>query len=183
MVPSLKYHGNKKEVINFRLLNNDEISIPFSKEIQIKDDSAIPIKRKYCSICFNIWHALIALCKRNLAVFVFIISCIIIVIILILLTIAPTCILGPTYMKPITTTRNTIPFDVILYGDSLITGNHYQEFHLFPIMAAKISSFLPNYNLNVLNFGRGGDGIEAMRGRLQSVIDTPADAVVLLWDR
>jgi hypothetical protein len=141
MIPNLKYYGNENEVNDFRLLDHDENSIPLSdiplsdipssEEILLKDFVKVSFPKKYCDCCCHIWQTLIGICKRNLPVFIFTLFSITVVLTLLLMTIAPTCILGPSYIKPISTNKKEIPFDVILYGDSLITGNHYQVIYIY----------------------------------------------------
>ena len=125
---------------------------------------------------------LIIHCRRHPVITVSVIFILLSVLTFMLLTCAATCILDPGYYIPLSKQNNDLPYRVILYGDSLITGNHKQNFGLFPLLSARISSFLPHYNLDIMNFGHAGDGIDAMRQRLSHVLATPADAVVLLWD-
>ena len=49
-------------------------------------------------------------------------------------------------------------------------------------MVAKIKSFIPHYNVNFYNFGHEGDGISALIGRLPSVLNASADAIIIMWD-
>lgn len=99
-----------------------------------------------------------------------------------LVTCAPSCILGPSYHRPLTLERRDTQFNLVMFGDSLITGNHRQKFNMFPSIASKVSSFIPHYNLNMINFGEGGNRINELRNRLDPVLSTPSDAILLLWD-
>lgn len=105
-----------------------------------------------------------------------------IVVVFFLITCAPTCTLGPSYYRPLTLEKKDTQFNLIMFGDSLITGNHRQKFNMFPIIASKVSSFIPHYNLNMINFGEGGNRIIELRNRIEPVLSTPSDAILLLWD-
>jgi hypothetical protein len=104
------------------------------------------------------------------------------VIVFFLITCAPTCTLGPSYYRPLTLEKKDTQFNLIMFGDSLITGNHRQKFNIFPIIASKVASFIPHYNLNMINFGEGGNRIIDLRNRIEPVLSTPSDAILLLWD-
>lgn len=72
---------------------------------------------------------------------------------------------------------NKTPFNLILFGDSLVR-NTYTGYDL----PDRLSHLLPQYDLNVMDFGVGGNKILDMKRRLDDVLNTPCDAVILLWD-
>lgn len=76
-------------------------------------------------------------------------------------------------------TASKSPLNVVLLGDSLVMGSKYR---VFDTVAARVNALLPNFHVTLHNLGVGGNGITAIKARLPSVYDTPADAVILLWD-
>lgn len=95
---------------------------------------------------------------------------------------APICTLDSTYSYPVSVSNVSEPFKLIMFGDSLVTGSRAQNFGIFPDLASKVSFYLPNFNLNLINFGHNADGIVALRKRMNYVLATPADAIIILWD-
>ena len=69
--------------------------------------------------------------------------------------------------------------NVVILGDSLVTGTKYPIFHL---ISTKIIELLPNYNLNVMDFGQRGDGITAIITKLSSLFTKSIDCVILIFD-
>jgi lysophospholipase L1-like esterase len=123
------------------------------------------------------------LCRRHIKIIAGLSFVVLIVTIFMLVTCAPTCILGPSYSRPVSLRAIDRPFNLAVLGDSLVTGNHYQKFGIFPIIASKISAFLPNFNLNTVNYGHGGDGVKALHARLKYILGNPKiDGIVILWD-
>lgn len=122
------------------------------------------------------------LCRKHIKVIAGLFLVFVIVTTFMLVTCAPTCILDPSFSKPISLRAVDRPFNLALLGDSLVTGNHIQKFGIFPIIASKISAFLPNFKLNTINYGHGGDGITAIHARLEYVMSKPPDGIVILWD-
>ena len=120
--------------------------------------------------------------KNHSVVFALFYGAFLTVIVFFLITCAPTCTLGPSYYRPLTLEKEAAQFNLIMFGDSLITGNHRQKFNIFPIIASKVASFIPHYNLNMINFGEGGNRIIGLRNRIEPVLSTPSDAILLLWD-
>lgn len=166
---------------NVRLLGNKD-ELKDSNAVVISSSSTMPHKNPLgLKKCGRTFHSFVAICIKNRLKVIFLSFCIVVVITFFLLTCAPTCILGPSYSTPISIQRSDEQYNVILYGDSLITGNHNQ-LNNFDLMVRKIKSFLPNHNVNLMNFAKGGQGISSMRSWLNSVLETPADAVILLWD-
>lgn len=127
-------------------------------------------------------RTLATFCRSHIKVITVFFLIFLIVTVFLIVTCAPTCILGPSYFRPISIRATDKPFNVALFGDSLVTGNHAQKFGIFPSIASKISHFLPNFNLNIINYGHGGDGIQALRNRLQNVLVNTIDAIIILWD-
>lgn len=95
---------------------------------------------------------------------------------------APICTLDSIYSYPVSVSNVSEPFRLIMFGDSLVTGSRSQNFGIFPQLASKVSFYLPNFNLNLMNFGHNADGIVALRRRIKHVLATPADAIIILWD-
>jgi hypothetical protein len=120
--------------------------------------------------------------KNHPVLFALFYSAILTVAVFFLITCAPTCTLGPSYYRPLTLEKKATQFNLIMFGDSLITGNHRQKFNIFPIIASKVASFIPHYNLNMINFGEGENRIIELRNRIEPVLSTPSDAILLLWD-
>ena len=177
--------------------NNVEIEVISAKQLNVDgywakgdDEELLPVDEipsvardvSYCSCCCSL-NSFIALCRRHLIITTSSVFLVLSVITFMLLTCAPTCIVDPYYFTALTKQNYDSPYRVVLLGDSLISGDRKQNFGEFPLMAARIGSFLPHYsNLNFLNFGSEGDTINSIRLRLGSVLSTPADAVILIWD-
>lgn len=131
------------------------------------------------SYFFRIWTRR-RLCY--LAIFLFV--CIVILLPC-LLVMGRTCVLPPNYNQPLSssgTNRNADrPFNVILFGDSLI-ANPFAGYEL----AKRIQAYLPKYTLTLYNEGQGGNTIGSMLRRLSTIVDnqryTTIDAVMMLWD-
>ena len=133
--------------------------IPF-----VRDDNKSPLFSHYrCLIACFISFALIA------ATFL-------------LITSGPLCILSPSYHSPITYDVRDQEFNLVLFGDSLVSGNHYQKDKPFSLIETKTKAFIPNYNLILKNRGHGGDGISALRDRILDASTTHADAIIIVWD-
>ena len=123
-----------------------------------------------------------ALCRRHPFATVFAVIIVLAATTICTMGFGNTCLLDASYYVPVSKQNIQEPYNVILYGDSLITGNHFQNFGLFPLLTARIQSLMPNYNLNFNNLAHAGDGIIAMRDRLPSVLQSPGDAVIMFWD-
>jgi lysophospholipase L1-like esterase len=122
------------------------------------------------------------LCRRNIKIVAGFFFVVLVVTTFMLVTCAPTCILASSYSKPVSLQAVDRTFNLALLGDSLVTGNHRQKFGIFPVIASKISAFVPNFKLNIMNYGHGGDGIMAIHGRLKYVLSAPTDGIIIMWD-
>jgi hypothetical protein len=83
----------------------------------------------------------------------------------ILITVGP-CHLKSSYSKPLTNFKLSWkrPFNVILFGDSLIR-NPNRGYDLL----GRISALLPQTNLNLIDMGEGGNKINDMLLRIEEV--------------
>lgn len=93
------------------------------------------------------------------------------------------CVIPTRYTSktPLTTKApsNLSSIKVIVLGDSLVMGSAYE---IFSMVNARVKTLLPNFDVELLNFGEGGAGILTMRSKLPEIYKTHADAVILLWD-
>ena len=83
------------------------------------------------------------------------------------------------YQTPLSYAASTSSLNIVLMGDSLVMGSKYP---IFFIVATRIQSLLPNFNMKLHDLGQGGNGITAIKARLPLLYALPADAVILLWD-
>jgi lysophospholipase L1-like esterase len=124
----------------------------------------------------------ISVCRQHRAITLITIFLACSVAVFMIISCAQICTLDSTYSYPVSVSNVSEPFKLIMFGDSLVTGNHAQNFGIFPQLASKVSFYLPNFNLNLMNFGHNADGIVALRRRMKHVLATPADAIIILWD-
>ena len=131
------------------------------------------------SCCLSAWTR-----RRLCYLAIFLVVCIVILLPC-LLVMGRTCVLPSNYNQPLSsssTSRNADrPFNVILFGDSLI-ANPFAGYDL----AQRIQAYLPKYTLTLYNEGQGGTTISSMLRRLSTIVDnqryTTIDAVMMLWD-
>jgi hypothetical protein len=92
------------------------------------------------------------LCRRNIKIVAGFCFVVLVVTTFMLVTCAPTCILASSYSKPVSLQAVDRTFNLALLGDSLVTGNYRQKFGIFPVIASKISAFVPNFRLDIMNY-------------------------------
>jgi hypothetical protein len=142
--------------INKSSMSNVLTSIPTG--ISTKEDSFgasdyfSPSKRHICWIyVIRRCKDFMSVCRQHRAMTSITIFLACSVAVFMVISCAPICTLDSTYSYPVSVSNVSEPFKLTVFGGSLVTGNHAQNFGIFPQLASKVSFYLPNFNLNLMN--------------------------------
>jgi hypothetical protein len=168
----------------FLLVSTMEKVFPYRDDSNIElDGLVLPKLGPFSRLKFKrLRRACIPLiCRRNPGRSRLIIAATVLIIVIFFTATCDPCLFDPSYQErlPCETlliTKHRI-FSVAFFGDSLIR-NPPRGYN----MLGKIEMLIPDFNLNLMDFGVGGDKISDMLHRIDDVLLIHADAMILLWD-